>query len=511
MGISIKHTCLVIAFLALSAGTAVAGVADVYIAQSAAGTADGSSCASAKASTFFNTASNWGSGAAQIGPGTKVHLCGTLTSTLIFQADGTSGNPITLLFESGAKMSKPTWGGSYAIHKASGNWLIVDGGTNGLIESTNNGSKPTYATANDDGGVYFPECNNCIIRNLTVANLFRKNTLDAQGGGDAIDIHKGSNNSIYNNTVHDSNIGILVGYGASSTQSGTRVYGNTIYNINWGIATGDSGAGAVFNDYQIYNNVIYDAYMWDDLATNQYHHNGIIVWITNSGSVVSNLKIYGNYIHGDFGDRETGHIFLDGEDSGGGYTGALIFNNLLIDDSATTGPSNGLIITKANGGSPAVGVYNNTMLFTTNVGSRCIMNQGARLSIKNNILSRCGTGLYLSAGTVQTSDYNIWYSNTNISAERTLADWVSATGFDTHSLTSDPRLDSEFKPVTGSPVLDAGINLSNLGVASLTQDKALVPRPASGAWSIGAYQGPAGSAAPPPNPPTQVSVVVHTQ
>ena len=461
---------------------------DIYISQSASGADSGASCATAHSAAWFNTAANWGGGAGEIDPGDTAHLCGTFTSTLTFQADGTSGNPITLLFESGAKMSKATWGGSYAIYKASGNWLIVDGGTNGLIESTNNGSSPTYATANDDSGVYFPECNNCIIRNLTVANLFRKNTLDAQGGGDAIDIHKGSNNSIYNNTVHDSMIGILVGFAASSTQSGTRVYGNTLYNINWGIATGDGGANAVFNDYQIYNNVIYDAYMWDDLATNQFHHNGIIVYITNSGSVVSNLKIYGNYIHGDFGDRETGHIFLDGEDSGGGYTGALIFNNLLIDDSATTGPSNGLIITKANGGSPAVSVYNNTMYFTTNVGSRCIMNQGAALAIKNNILGNCGDGLYISSGTVSASDYNDWFANTAISGYGTLAAWRTASGQDAHSITGNPALTGGWGLTLGSPAIAAGANLTSLGITALNSDKSGIARPASGAWDIGAYQ-----------------------
>ncbi len=68
---------IVIAGLALCTGVAKAN--DIYIAQSAAGSANGSNCANAYAATFFNTAANWGSGANKIGPGTTVHLCGTIS------------------------------------------------------------------------------------------------------------------------------------------------------------------------------------------------------------------------------------------------------------------------------------------------------------------------------------------------------------------------------------------------------------------------------------------------
>ena len=61
---------------------AFASASNIYIAQTAAGSADGTDCADAYAYTFFNTASNWGSGSSQIGPGTTVHLCGTITVPL---------------------------------------------------------------------------------------------------------------------------------------------------------------------------------------------------------------------------------------------------------------------------------------------------------------------------------------------------------------------------------------------------------------------------------------------
>jgi hypothetical protein len=76
--------------------TARAHAADVFVAQTAAGTGDGSSCANARAKSFFNSSANWGTGAAQIGPGTVVRLCGALSGDLNFQGDGVSGNPVVL-------------------------------------------------------------------------------------------------------------------------------------------------------------------------------------------------------------------------------------------------------------------------------------------------------------------------------------------------------------------------------------------------------------------------------
>src|ERR1700685_1857894 len=71
-----------LAALALGCGVASAAASTVYVAQSAAGSANGSSCTNAYAVTFFNASSNWGTGASQIGPGTTVDLCGTITTEL---------------------------------------------------------------------------------------------------------------------------------------------------------------------------------------------------------------------------------------------------------------------------------------------------------------------------------------------------------------------------------------------------------------------------------------------
>jgi hypothetical protein len=456
---------------------------NIYIAQTVAGSANGSSCANAYAISFFNTASNWGTDAGKIGPGITVHLCGIITSLMTFQGSGSSGSPVTVLFESGAKMSAPTWGGNNSAIFASGThtYLVVDGGTNGIIEATDNGSSPIYGYQDDISAVDLQICNNCIIRNLMVRNMFVKTSNDSQGAGGGIFI-KGSNSKIYNNTIYECMMGIGYNYMAGSTTLNGEIYGNTIYNMNHAIAVGDTGSGAIFSGLLIHDNVIHDAAKWDDLINNNFHHNGIIVFITNNDSVVSGLKIYNNYIYGDFGKRETGHIFLDGEGNGsaGGFNGALIFNNLLVDNSSENGPSNGLITLKLNGSSPAVGVYNNVMYFTTEVGSRDVRNtgsSGAVLTLKNNVTVH-GYGVYNDSNNTIISDYNNWYalSGTDVTDG-------------SHSKTTNPNLDASFKPQSSSVVLiGIGINMTSLGIAALNFDKAGVARPASGAWDIGAYQ-----------------------
>src|SRR5271170_5558473 len=95
-----KSWCLAARFVfVVYAASGTARAADIYVAQGAAGQNTGQDCADAYAYTFFNASSNWGSLAGQIGPGTTVHLCGTITSPLTAQGSGTSSSPITILFD----------------------------------------------------------------------------------------------------------------------------------------------------------------------------------------------------------------------------------------------------------------------------------------------------------------------------------------------------------------------------------------------------------------------------
>src|ERR1019366_8983056 len=66
---------------------------DVYISQASSGSDNGDSCVTAHAVTFFNNSANWGGAPIQIGPGSTVHLCGNITTTLVGRGNGISGSP----------------------------------------------------------------------------------------------------------------------------------------------------------------------------------------------------------------------------------------------------------------------------------------------------------------------------------------------------------------------------------------------------------------------------------
>jgi len=158
---------LLMAVIGLTASCGFVRANDIYIAQAAAGANNGQNCSGAYASTFFNSASNWGSGAAKIGPGTTVHVCGSWSGTagvtyLTFHGSGIAGNPITLLFETGANMRQPYCGssGGGCINVNNQGYITIDGGLN------------TPCGASNGGGAAANTCNGYI-----------QNTLNGTSGG----------------------------------------------------------------------------------------------------------------------------------------------------------------------------------------------------------------------------------------------------------------------------------------------------------------------------------------
>ena len=187
---------------------------NLYLAQSAAGTQDGSGCGNAIAVSFFNTLANWGDGTNQIDQGTTVHLCGTITTALAFQTGGASGSPVTLIFESGAVMTSAAWN-TTAISGGGFSWLVLDFGSNGIIQNTANGTTGTFANSLASIAVDFSGSSNSIIQaegagasgnisNIYVrtANSTTDNSAGAQGNR-CILWGGGSNNLISGVTTHD--------------------------------------------------------------------------------------------------------------------------------------------------------------------------------------------------------------------------------------------------------------------------------------------------------------------
>lgn len=491
-----------------------AAASDIYIDQSGSGSQNGTDCADAYPVTFFNTAANWGTGPGQIGPGTTVYLCGTFTASagasgyLTFQGSGTSGNPITLKFEPGAILQAPYWGGTPnvsggAVDTGGNSYVTIDGGSDGVIQATANGTN----LANQQGttvGVFANHGSNVTIKNLTVANLYvHANNLSDESGQDTygIWIANGNNLTVTANTIHATKWGITTEFD-TNMYSNLVISDNQIYNIDHGIFHNAGSSSGGQSGTQIFGNTIHDFANWDDTADNN-HHDGIHV-NANAGTSLSGIQIYNNYIYGDPGIN--GNTFIFSFPTAGTITSPIqIFNNTLSDTSATHLTADGFVALDNVSGT----IVNNTLL---NPGSGSASGgtqpTGVHLytagtnTVENNIFSGLSEPLdFAVSGTI--SNYNDFYgvpvnggweepTNTYYSS---LASWVTGTGHDAASITSNPNLNSSYVPQSGSPVISAGTNLTSLcsgqpnpGLGALCYDSNGIARPTTGAWDIGAYQ-----------------------
>jgi hypothetical protein len=509
---------LVIIFVFVLSALGFSAATNVYITPN--GSSQGACTTSPQTPAWFNNSANWGNGASQIGPGTMAHLCGTITTALTFQGSGTSSSPITLLFESGAMVSLASCGaGTYYSACVNGNgnvYLIVDGGTNGIVQATANGTG--LANHLDGSGVFMGNCTSCIVRNLTVSNIYVDNSPSDNNGQSTygIFVDGGNNSLIYNNTIHDAKWCVMSNYPGSTTTSNLSIYGNTIYHCDHGIVIGDDNGGATLSGTNvIHDNIIHDMANWDN-NQDYNHHDCIHTWAANSGSSISGLSIYSNYCYGNWGAYAYSGYFLEA-DTPNTATGTMIYNNVFIDSGATA-PSGACIV----GGNKVVNtsVYNNTCVINdTSQGFGIYFSAGSTLTIKNNVLVGGNGALNVSSGfSGASADYNDMYGfgGSGITWEGnsygTFASYQSKSGQDAHGIGSNPNLASDGHENSNSPTIQYSNNLTNLNVPPLDYDQSGIQRPAgtcskqgnSSCWDIGAYQ-----YGTPVAPPTGLTAVVN--
>jgi hypothetical protein len=465
-----------------------AGASNIYIAQSATGAGDGGSCASAKAASFFNTAGNWGTGPTQIGPGTTVHLCGTITSSLTVQGSGAAGSPITILFEPNAKISEPVCGDCMTLDNR--NYITVDGGTNGIVESNNNGTnKANHASST---AISARPCNNCVIRNLTIQNIYVIAPGDSYicASGCAVDnagakclSFSGHDWLIDHNTFHDASW-CLYEYGEGS-DANNRISNNNIYNFDhgWAITGGGPYGKLYFN-----NNHIHDMGIWDacDSGSN-CHHDGIHCFFGGNGTSFAGSYIYNNTWDGTVGTNATGWIFLE-PNSGSACSSSgnwYVFNNIFSSsDQVSTNDYVGSCSTVC----ATVYTYNNTFKgpgpghYGGN-GAGCGWGYAA---FKNNVSGGCARLVDSDAAGANT-DYNAYASpdtgNCFPTFNCNFGQW-QAGGKDAHSVFT-------LNGAIGANAANVGTNLTSLcagDLAPLCKDINGVSRPATGAWDAGATE-----------------------
>lgn len=475
--------------------------ATFYIAQTATGAADGSSPANAKAVSYLNDSNNWGAGK-PFAPGAIIGLCGTITSTITVQGSGTSGSPITLYFMPGAKMSAPAFV-DWAIRIDRKDWITVDGGVDGIIENTANGSNRAHQIAS--AGIAGDSCNHLLVHHLTVRNIYvhddRADITNQDFFGLCISNSSGAAGAFTDFEVHDchlshAGIGVNADYGVVSA---VNWHHNTIRNCNWGGRIGDRGVGAITSNIQIHHNDVADYANWDT-DIDLYHHNGFYCW-AESGGHLRDVRQYANLLGPGYGNcfDRPGGCATSGLFFSGNIGDILVYNNLFLADEGGDAPASGFIVlwsTQPFGsGNTGLRALNNTIVGTGGGKGITFIGRGG-YEAKNNVIVAVTTAIYfsLTGGLgVLDSDYNLAYgltagqefsqSTTGAGNFYSFAGW-QGLGHDTHGQVSNPALTGSYHLGGGSPGLNAATNL----FSSFTTDKDDVVRPSTGPWHVGAYQ-----------------------
>ena len=518
-------TVAVLLFHAAAALSVSAQARDIYVTPDGGGS--GVCTSNTHPPSWFNNSSNWGSGAAQIGPDTIVHLCGTFSgaqnSTMFtVQGSGASGHPVTILFESGANLTSPAWSGSLgAINLAGHSYIVVDGGSNGIIQNTDAGTNRNIHNSGFTSVAINAGSNNvggctpgCRITNLTVANMYvhvysgagNPDANPNQTGVNAVTIDNAKGIRIDHCTFHD------MGWAVSYVTSNLELDHNNIYNVDHAIA---AGAQTDTTGVIVHDNHIHDFASWDTgysgPGANSYHHDGLHFWTTNATN--TNFMIYNNLFDGDAGINKNAYIYTEGNN-----VGFTIFNNVLI---ALGGQQQAIALIWLNG--TQTRIINNTLHSPSPQNASIQFFTGSQITLENNLIAGSNTFLYLSNGTagssLATSDYNLYgpqgAGGNNAWAVgpvqvNSLTAWQSATGQDSHSsFTSGVAVNGDGTLPSNSAAVGKGTNLTGLGIAALNNDRNGNPRPSSGSWTIGAYVSGSTSASTPPPPPTNVKATVQ--
>lgn len=513
---------------------------DIYIAQAAAGKNSGNSCENAHSIDWFNNPVNWGNAVAQISPSDKVHFCGTIATKASIQGSGIPDKPITFLFERDAKFSAPSWGAgdSAAINATAKEYFVIDGGQNGVIECTNNGTptgnkyspsgklvEPALAKSYSDNtyGIGLKKCGNFEIRNLTIKGIYRRmpKSNDSRKHGRAIGVTATKSNvRIHHNNISDAYFGIYL-YSSSTDADNIQIYKNQLSNHKTAIVVALAGKANITNAAIYGNTITGGGETWqgcwgckgypacpDGKGTGHtceggdvwMHCDGIHTWGNYPGHHLA-VDVFNNRIQGSFGTHTTSSIFLTDF-----TTPAKIYNNV-VDGSKFTGAQNGLIDIVSYG-SNNYKIFNNTLIGTGNT----IRNNAIYLSnyrdgqpttdIKNNIIKDCYVAIYDNQGTsVLSSDFNLFFNNgfygrSGFIWYRHFSDWQTSrrsreTLLDANSQTKNPHLTAGHSITDYSPARDKGATLDK--ELSCTNGKTCVDimeniRPYNLYWDIGAYE-----------------------
>lgn len=504
-----------------------ASAADIFVAQASAGGNTGANCANARALSSL-VAGDWTAG-------NFIDLCGTITSTFSAQGNGSSGNPITIRFQTGANITVANCGTNGCIGLNGASWIVVDGSPTatpcGYVGGVDVACNGTIACTNVGTGLGNADCNGIYMRggtsHIEIRNLNGINGYvhtcpnpttcnDANATGNYYFVWSdGSNNSIHNNVCHD-------WYGCVKLEAGannTNINNNQFYNSNWGeFASGTGNANGLpsISVITIHDNHIHDFCNWDETG-NKDHHDGIaLAGNNNAANGVFSFTIYNNNMGGCLTQTSVNNMtalifFNDGHDIASGDnilapSIGFVFNGLIFYWSPGTLNSNSTI-------------DNNTVICATNAsntGSGISIEGDASVTMSNNAITGCNIGLsvYSSPTTTFTSSVDNGYQNSTLNAQWRVCNALCSSPTTYNSLalfrtgtTNNPaettsvaqtgtfNLNGSYRQNSGSALIGAGTNLTNTP-SFLNSDIGGNARPAPAtAWDIGAWFGAASAGA----------------
>lgn len=462
---------------------------DIYVAQTAQGGDTGADAANAHSAAWFNDSGNWGAGAGKISAGDTAHLCGTITNVLTVQGSGTAGNSITVLFETGSKISNPCFGDAIAgILVAGKSYIVIDGNSTGIIETTASGTGLTYESGMGDFslGIHLNASFNCEIKGLLITNLYRRLSGDnPAGGGNGVRITNGTNNSVHNCSISFVLTPISVIY-TSVGMTNIYVFSNSLEQCNWCVGVNDQGTYGIGDGVFIHHNTMQNKTAWDS-GPDVAHHNCIYAMANQDTTPrLYNLQIYDN----QFGPscntdtHTTSQVFLDGM-----LVTPLVFNNVFTWVGGGD-PAEGMCYDKLNGSTDMhAKIFNNTF-WTTSISHTGCVTENYDNEIVNNVfvnIDRPMLATPTGSHKWERIDYNCYFNFSGIDDNgRTFAAWQATTGnpdangMSANALLVNPPTDCSLQ--SSSPAINTATNLSSY----FTTDYAGNTR--SGSWDIGAYE-----------------------
>jgi|ERR1035437_221101 hypothetical protein len=425
-------------------------------------------CLLVRASDYYWTNSQPASATYQAGD--TVHLVGTFTGGITITNSGTTVNPITFLFEPNAKFSVPTFSG--VLIQCNQSNVVIDGGQNGIIEATANGTGLAYS--NDFAAIQISGAFGVLVKNLLIQNLYVNVAGSDENGATAgIEIYNTCGNiTVTNCVIHDMKAGIWIAFGAGCSNI---LYSHcTAYNCNWGGGAGDTGSSSTLNGLTVDHCHFYNWQNWDDNG-DWDHHNGFYCWAgQGAGGLASNVTYSANHVGPGYGAHNTAGLFISGN-----VDAILVFNNL-FDASDGSSPANAQLNVGLSSSS-TTRIFNNTFIGAQgfDIGGGGGVSTSSFLAF-NNEFYNCSFPIELWNNVTYTfwSDTNNFYSaagnqqfnasNNGNGAFYNFAGWQSYGGYgspwDAHSTASNPNLNNLYEPQANSPLLGAGVYNSLVAV-----------------------------------------------